>query len=169
MRNSARCTAELDGLVDDLDLTKRSMLHRCGHTEMLDLRVCEDFIHSIDRTAGYACLVQHHNQIAARMLLRDIRDGLIEGEPVLERDASSGKKRVVQQMSQIQRLAKAREDVLAEAAILMWPSRVGKTPVGMLVGWSLRPGPGRSFAINQRAAWKSNSEICAPSSDDCTH
>src|ERR1700704_555483 len=46
MRNLARCATELDGLIDDLDLTKRSMMHRGGHAEMPDLRVRKNFIHS---------------------------------------------------------------------------------------------------------------------------
>ena len=52
-----RCAIKLDGLIDDLDLAEGSMLHRRGHAEMPDLRVRKNFVHSIDRAAGYACLV----------------------------------------------------------------------------------------------------------------
>ncbi len=55
------------------------------------------------------------------------------------------------------------------AAMLMWPSAVSKTPVGMLVGWSLPACLGTSPSISQRAAWKSSMAICACSSDECTH
>src|SRR6478752_9426236 len=41
-------------------------------------------------------------------------------------------------------------------AILMYPSEVLNTPVGMLVGWLLPACPATSFSISQRAAWKSS-------------
>ena len=49
--------------------------------------------------------------------------------------------------------------------MLMCPSLVGNTPVGMPVGWSLPAWPGTSPATVQRAAWKSSIEICACSSE----
>ena len=53
--------------------------------------------------------------------------------------------------------------------MLIWPSRVRNTPVGMLVGWSLPACSGTSRAISQRAAWKSSIAICAASSELSTH
>ena len=53
--------------------------------------------------------------------------------------------------------------------MLICPSRVRKTPVGMLVGWSLPACSGTSCAISQRAAWKSSIAICAASSELSTH
>ena len=53
--------------------------------------------------------------------------------------------------------------------MLMWPSRVLNTPVGMPVGWSLPAWGGISFAMSQRAAWKSSMVIIACSSEVCTH
>src|SRR5450631_4622326 len=111
MDNLARCSAKVDGLIDDLDLAKGSMLDRRGHAEVPDLRVGKDFIHSIDRAAGYACFVQDLDQLSARTLLRDIRDGLIEGNPVFGTGRIVGKKRILEQMIKIERLAKAREDM----------------------------------------------------------
>ena len=54
------------------------------------------------------------------------------------------------------------------AAMLMLPSAVGKTPVGMPVGWSLPACWATSPAISQRAAWKSSMKICASSRLVCT-
>ena len=51
----------------------------------------------------------------------------------------------------------------------MCPSLVRKTPVGMLVGWSLPACSGTSRAISQRAAWKSSIAICAARSELSTH
>src|SRR6185503_6860718 len=56
-----------------------------------------------------------------------------------------------------------------EAAMLMCPSAVGNTPVGIDVGWSLPAWPGTCRATVQRAAWKSSMEICDCSSEVCTH
>ena len=53
--------------------------------------------------------------------------------------------------------------------MLMCPSAVGKTPVGMLVGWSLPACGATSPAISQRAAWKSSIWIWASSREVCTH
>ena len=54
------------------------------------------------------------------------------------------------------------------AAMLMKPSAVSNTPVGMLVGWLFPACGGTSPATVQRAAWKSSIAICASSSDECT-
>ena len=54
------------------------------------------------------------------------------------------------------------------AAMLICPSLVGNTPVGMPVGWSLPACPATSPAISQREAWKSSMKTCASSSDVCT-
>ena len=53
--------------------------------------------------------------------------------------------------------------------MLMWPSLVWKTPVGMPVGWSLPACFATSPSISQREAWKSSMKICASSSEVCTH
>jgi hypothetical protein len=53
--------------------------------------------------------------------------------------------------------------------MLMWPSLVLNTPVGIEVGWSLPACFGTSWPISQRAAWKSSMKICACSSEVCTH
>ena len=54
------------------------------------------------------------------------------------------------------------------AAMLIWPSDVGNTPVGMPVGWSLPACGATSLAISQRDAWKSSMKICASSSEVVT-
>ena len=59
-----------------------------------------------------------------------------------------------------QNRANTREEL---AAMLMWPSLVGNTPVGMPVGWSLPAWPATSPSISQRLAWKSSMKICASS------
>ncbi len=53
--------------------------------------------------------------------------------------------------------------------MLMWPSLVSNTPVGMPVGWLLPAWGATSFAMSQREAWKSSMESCASSSEVCTH
>ena len=45
--------------------------------------------------------------------------------------------------------------------MLMWPSAVANTPVGMLVGWLLPACCGTSPSTSQRAAWKSSMKIWA--------
>ena len=52
--------------------------------------------------------------------------------------------------------------------MLICPSEVGNTPVGMPVGWSLPACGATSLAISQREAWKSSMKICASSSDVVT-
>ncbi len=56
-----------------------------------------------------------------------------------------------------------------DAAMLMWPSAVLNTPVGMPVGWSLPACGGISLPMSQRDAWKSSIVTIASSSDVCTH
>ena len=53
--------------------------------------------------------------------------------------------------------------------MLICPSAVGNSPVGMPVGWSLPACFATSPAISQREAWKSSMKICASSSEVCTH
>ena len=53
--------------------------------------------------------------------------------------------------------------------MLIWPSEVGKSPVGMPVGWSLPACLATSPAISQREAWKSSMKICASSNEVWTH
>ena len=53
--------------------------------------------------------------------------------------------------------------------MLICPSLVGKTPVGMPVGWSLPACFATSPAISQREAWKSSMKICASSKEVWTH
>ena len=57
---------------------------------------------------------------------------------------------------------------LPAAAILIWPSRVLNTPVGMLVGWSLPACGGTSRSLSQRDAWKSSMKIWACRSEVAT-
>ena len=53
--------------------------------------------------------------------------------------------------------------------MLICPSEVGNSPVGMPVGWSLPACLATSPAISQREAWKSSMKICASSSEVWTH
>ncbi len=53
--------------------------------------------------------------------------------------------------------------------MLMWPSAVGNTPVGMLVGWLLPACLGTSWSTSQRVAWKSSMNTCACSSELWIH
>ena len=72
---------------------------------------------------------------------------------------NSGASSAVQKRSQI---------VRPVVAMLMCPSVVLNTPVGMLVGWLLPACFGTSPSISQRAPWKSSMKICACSSEVAT-
>src|SRR4051794_38089229 len=169
MRNLTGCSAKLDGLIDNCDLSKRTVMHRGSHAEMLDLRSAKTSSMRLMGPHGTPALfsIAIKSLLERRLVTSEMAS--FRASRFVERDASSAKRGFWSRWARSSVWQKRLKICLPDAAILMWPSRVGNTPVGMLVGWSLPAWPGTSFAISQRAAWKSRSEICAPSSDDWTH
>jgi len=86
-----------------------------GDADVAHLRIGEDFIHLVDRSAGDARVVDALDPLGRRPRLGDLLDRRIEPVAVLRSRLVVGVVGIVGEM-------------------LMCPSLVLKTPVGMLVG-----------------------------------
>ena len=168
--------ADVLGEAGDVDRRGDDLLARRGAgcvigramPRCLHLRIGEDLVDRVDRAAGDAGRLEQLDPvggglgrvispIAALIALRS-RAAALLGLP-FRLACQSG--RPIASQNRSHRRAEL-------AAMLMWPSLVGNTPVGMPVGWSLPAWPATSPSISQRAAWKSSMKICASSSEVVT-
>jgi hypothetical protein len=112
------------------------MLHRHRHLEMLDLLVLEHLLDVEDGAGGHALGVEKLDQSA---LVRDAKAFSSSTASALRFLDRSGAvlKRGSSRSGSVPSASQRRRNMFCpEAAILMWPSLVWNTPVGMAVGWS---------------------------------
>jgi hypothetical protein len=89
------------------------MMHLSRHSEMLDLRVVEYLVNSIDWTAGDARAVEDLDPFVSATYPQFVSDGLVQGNAVLRAQLLIAVARVVQEISGFYGSAEAREDLLA--------------------------------------------------------
>jgi len=144
------------------------MFRRLRHAELPHLRVGEDLIEAVDWAARHAGFVEGLYPFGGSAPGDTLADRRVQRVAMCGTQFVIGVVGVGDQFG-VPMAWHSRSKSWPEAAMLMWPSAVLNTPVGIAVGWLLPACSGTSWLTSQRAAWKSVSAIKARSSEVCTH
>ena len=122
---------------------------------MLHLRLLERLLHVVDAPARDARLVELLDPVVAGVCASRFSISALSQSRCTERSLLVFERSSVIHSGAPIASAKRSQILPPNTAMLMWPSLVLYTPVGMLVGWKLPACPGISPSIVQREIWKS--------------
>ena len=126
--------AQRDCLANQLDSAELRVLDGLCDSDVLDLRVRENLIHLVDGAAGESCLIQDLDPLGRSPGPCDLGDDRIQLRAVLAARAASCKIGIGREMLGADGAAESAVNIPPALAMLTCPSRVGNTPVGMVVG-----------------------------------
>src|SRR5260370_30334867 len=158
-----RRPAQRHRLTDKVEAPERGMLDRLGDADMLDLRVGEDLIDGIDRSAGHAGAIEDINPRGAVALRRIVLDRGVERIAVVGTRVVGGVAGIGPELGRAERFAKPAEMRIArggdvDVAVARAKDAGWNARRMVVAGLAARPRRRSSSERPGNRAWRSGPE-----------